>query len=231
MSDCKNCSLALPEAAKYCPACGQSVLTLQRPWTEVIRELLEELLDIDGRMFVSAQLLMTRPGLLAREYIRGRRKTYTPPLRMYLVISLAFFFVLPSIIPEVPGQEAAQGFSVDLYSRGMFILLPIHALLLKLFYRETFFLSHLIFTVYLFSFLYVVFGALLALEPLADQYLALMLAQLVLLLWMLIYFTFALRFCFGGSWAMTALKMFSLLLMFSAILGMSIEAVSQSGLT
>lgn len=219
----------MPEAARYCPACGQSILELQRPWTEVLRELLEELLDFDSRMFVSAQLLMTRPGFLAHEYIRGRRKTYTPPLRMYLVISVVFFLVLPSIIPEVPGQVTENKLSVDLYSRGIFVSLPIYALLLKLFYRKAFLLSHLVFTVYLFSFMFVVFGFLLALETLADQYLALMLLQVVLLLWMVIYFIVALRHCFGGGWVLTTLKALGLLLVFSSILAVVIEAASHSG--
>ena len=94
---CKNCGEPLPEPAKFCPACGQSVRSLEKPWTALARELFEELLDIDGRMFVSLYKLFTSPGYLAREYNRGRRKTYTPPLRMFLVISLLFFFVLPSI--------------------------------------------------------------------------------------------------------------------------------------
>jgi hypothetical protein len=38
--------------------------------------------------------LLFRPGLLTREYLAGRIMRYVPPLRLYLVASLAFFFIL-----------------------------------------------------------------------------------------------------------------------------------------
>jgi hypothetical protein len=229
LSDCKNCSQALPPSANFCPACGQSVRVLSRPWTEVLRELLDELFDFDGRMFVSLQLLLTRPGLLASEYNRGRRKTYTPPLRMYIVISLAFFFLLPSIIPEASGQASGHQVSVDLYSKGMFLLLPVFALLLKLFYRNTFYLSHLVFTTYLFSFMFVMFGVMFAIESLADRYLAVMLLQILVLFWMLFYFFAALRSCFGGSWPRSIAKGFGMLVLFVPILATEIELASHVG--
>jgi hypothetical protein len=223
---CKNCSKTLPTEARFCPACGQSVRELSRPWAEVFRELLDELFDFDGRMFTSLQYLITRPGFLSLEYNRGRRRAYTPPLRMYLVISLAFFFVLPSIVPEVPGQVAEHKVSVDLYSKGLFVLLPVFALLLKLFYRKTFFLSHLVFTLYLFSFMYIVYGTMMALEPYADQNLLALVLQFVLMFWILFYFVVSLRTSFGGNWGISALKGFGLVMLFVPILTMVIEFAS-----
>lgn len=199
---------------------------LTRPWIEVARELADELFDFDGRMFVSLQLLLTKPGFLSHEYNRGRRKAYTPPIRMYLVISLLFFFILPSILPETPDLPPEHKLSVEMYSRGMFVLLPVFAFLSKLFYRKDFYLSHLVFSTYLFSFMFVVFGLLLALEPHADRYLAFVLLQTVLLLWMLAYLFAALRRCFGGNWGVTLLKGLGLLLAFLPILGMTIEFAS-----
>lgn len=226
---CKNCSKTLPAEARFCPACGQSVRELSRPWAEVFRELLDELFDFDGRMFISLQYLFTRPGFLSLEYNRGRRRAYTPPLRMYLVISLAFFFVLPSIMPEAPGQVAEHKVSVDLYSKGLFVLLPVFALLLKLFYRRGFYLQHLVFTLYLFSFMFIVFGMMMALETYADHYLLPLVVQLLLFFWILFYFVVSLRSGFGGSWPVTAAKGLGLLMLFSPILAMTIEAASHVG--
>ena len=148
---------------------------------------------------------------------------------MYLVISLAFFFVLPSIVPEVPGQVAEHKVSVDLYSKGLFVLLPVFALLLKLFYRKVFYLSHLVFTLYLFSFMYIVYGAMMALEPYADQNLAALVLQFVLMFWILFYFVASLRISFGGSWGISALKGFGLVMLFVPVLTMVIEFASHIG--
>ena len=69
---------------------------INKPWRDAFRELSAGyLFDFDGRMLISLRLLMTRPGFLSYEYINGRRVSYTSPIRMYLVISLVFFFVFP----------------------------------------------------------------------------------------------------------------------------------------
>jgi hypothetical protein len=229
VSTCKNCTEPLPGTAGYCPACGQSTRELSRPWTTVLRESLTEMFDFDGRMLVSLRLLLTQPGLLSYEHNQGRRASHTPPLRMYLLISLAFFFVLPMILPDGPVQNPEHQFSVDLYSKGLFLSLPIYALLLKLLYRRTYYLAHLVFTTYLFSFMFIVFAAMLAIETAADRYFALLLFQVALLLYMAAYFVSALRVCYRESWLKSVLKAFGLLFIFLPMLAFTIELASHSG--
>jgi hypothetical protein len=199
---------------------------MARPWLQIIRELLTELFDFDGRMLVSMRLLLTRPGFLSREYIRGRRASYTSPIRMYLVISLVFFLVLPIILPDSSLTNPEHKVSVDLYSKGMFFLLPVFALILKMFYRRVYYLPHLIFTVYLFSAMYIVFAAMLSVETAADRYVAVMLLQLVLMVYMLIHGVVALRVNYQESWLKSILKLLGLLLVFLPVLGFVIEAAS-----
>lgn len=200
---------------------------------EALRELLGELFDLDGRMLVSLRLLLTRPGQLPDEYNRGRRVAYTSPLRMYLLISLLFFFVLPMILPRVPATvvptNPSHMFSVDLYSKGMFILLPAYALLLKLFYRKSYYLAHLVYATYLFSVMFIVFALMLSIEAAADRYLAVMLLQLGLLLYMAAYFLISLRVCYRESWVKSSLKAFGLLIVFLPLLAGSIELASHGG--
>ena len=230
MTCCKNCSEALPDGAGFCPACGQSTRVFTRPWGEVFRELLGGLFDFDGRMLMSLRLLLTRPGVLAEEYNRGRRAAHTSPLRMYLLISLLFFFVLPMILPEAPEPTPEQQFSVDLYSRGMFLLLPVYALLLKLTYRRSFYLEHLVFATYLFSAMFIVFALMLSIEVAADQYLAVMLLQVALLLYMAAYFVISLRVCYKESWLKTSFKAFALLAIFLPVLAGSIALASHGSM-
>ena len=70
----------MPETARYCPACGQSTRIFRRPWLQVFREVLDELFDFDGRMLVSLRLLLTRPGLLARDYNGSYHVNVTLPV-------------------------------------------------------------------------------------------------------------------------------------------------------
>jgi len=213
----------MPGQAAYCPACGQSVKEMARPWLQVIRELIAELFDFDGRMLVSLRLLLSRPGFLSHEYVHGRRASFTSPIRMYLVISLVFFFILPLIIPESSVTSPSHIVSVDLYSKGMFFLLPVFALILKIFYRRIYYLPHLVFSVYLFSAMFIVFAAMLSMETAADRYIPMMLLQLVLLAYMLIHVTVALRVNYGESWLKSILKLTGILLIFLPVLGVVIE--------
>jgi len=227
LSTCSNCSKPLPGQADFCPACGQSIKVITRPWREVFGELLTELFDFDGRMLVSLRLLMTRPGFLSYEYINGRRLSYTSPARMYLIISLVFFLVLPLILPDSTVTSNDQEVSVDQYSRAMFVLLPIFALLLKILYRQVFYLAHIVFTVHLFSAMFIVFAAILSIEIQADRYIAVLLIQVVLLVYMLAYLLIALRVTYQDSWFKSSLKCLGLLVLFLPIMAGAIELASQ----
>jgi hypothetical protein len=224
--NCKNCHKPMSEQAEFCPACGQSVKVISRPWRDAVGELVTELFDFDGRMLRSLRLLLTRPGFLAYEYINDRRLSYTSPVRMYLVISLVFFFVLPLILPELRVAGPTQEVSVNQYSQAMFVLLPVFALLLKIFYRQTYYLSHLVFVVYLFSAMYIVFAAILSLETTADVYISVMILQVVFLAYMLAYFMIALRVTYQQGWLKTTLKCLALVLIFSTIIAGAIELAS-----
>ena len=229
MADCLNCGQALTERARYCPACGQSTRILRRPWLQALREVLDELFDFDGRMLQSLRLLLTQPGRLPLDYNDGRRVAHTSPVRMYLLISLLFFFVLPVIVPPTPEAAPEHHFAVDLYSRGMFLLLPIYALLLKLFYRRFFYLEHLVYSAYLFSAMFIAIGAMMAIEELSNRYLLLLGVQLVILAYVLWYLAASLRTCYTEGWGKSVLKALGVLLLFLPVLGMSIELASHWG--
>lgn len=226
MPNCSNCSQPLPGKAEFCPVCGQSIKAVIRPWRAVVGELLTELFDLDGRMLVTLRLLLTRPGFLSFEYINGRRLSYTSPVRMYLVISLVFFFVLPLILPGSGVAGPSDVVSVDQYSQAMFVLLPIFALLLKVLYQRVLYMAHLVFSVYLFSAMFIVFAAILSIEAQADIHLAALVVQLVLFIYMLAYILIALRVTYRESWLSSSLKCFALLMLFLPIIGGAIELAS-----
>jgi hypothetical protein len=70
----------------------------------LIRDVVGDLLDADSRIWRTLVPLAFRPGLLTQDFLRGRRARYTPPFRMYLVLSLVFF-VLASL--SDPGSDVA----------------------------------------------------------------------------------------------------------------------------
>jgi hypothetical protein len=97
---CENC--AAPLTGRYCAQCGQkhghSVQSVQH----FLRDATEDLTHTDSRLWRTLWALLARPGTLTREYLDGHRVRYLPPLRLYLVVSLAFF-LLAALRPAGPG--------------------------------------------------------------------------------------------------------------------------------
>ncbi|MCG8412708.1 MAG: DUF3667 domain-containing protein [Pseudomonadales bacterium] len=89
---CKNCSQ--PLEAEFCGFCGQQEKEVRRPVIYFLQELLRVVFELDGRAYKTVFTLLTRPGFLTREYFAGRRVKYTPPLRLFLVVSIGFFLIV-----------------------------------------------------------------------------------------------------------------------------------------
>ena len=79
---------------------------------DLFSDFVEELLDLDSRVLRSLRMLFTRPGYLTSEYIKGRRISYLPPVRLYLVASVVFFLILSlkTIIPDVQNNQFLKEF-------------------------------------------------------------------------------------------------------------------------
>ena len=89
MTQCPNCQSSLTGA--YCSNCGQRDIDLERPIWGLVGDLLRETFEVDGRLAVTLKTLFRHPGKLTREFLAGRRRAYTSPLRLYLAISISFF--------------------------------------------------------------------------------------------------------------------------------------------
>lgn len=90
-TECMNCGT--PLQGPFCHYCGQPDKNLVRFFPVLLRELLEDFLDLDSRFMRTVKPLLFLPGKLTRDYLDGKRFRYVPPLRLYLFSSIAFFFV------------------------------------------------------------------------------------------------------------------------------------------
>jgi hypothetical protein len=105
---CANCGAAL--ADRYCSRCGQdSHVSLS--FGHFLHEFVEGMFHVDSSFWRTLRALITRPGQLTEQYLAGKRRTYSPPFRSYLVISIAYFvvaslFALPeSRVVSTGGRE------------------------------------------------------------------------------------------------------------------------------
>ena len=85
----------------------------------LVRELLADFLDFDSRFTRTMKPLLLHPGRLTRDYLDGRRFRYTPPLRLYIFASMAFFLIaamLASSAITIGGSESGTDTVIHLGS-------------------------------------------------------------------------------------------------------------------
>jgi hypothetical protein len=103
---CRNCGA--PLAGAFCSDCGQSGDVHVPTTHELIHETLEGITHSDSRLWVTLNYLLFMPGKLTNEFIAGRRVSYLPPIRLYLVLSVMFFLLVPAPNADLGGEEPVQ---------------------------------------------------------------------------------------------------------------------------
>jgi len=88
---CLNCDTELK--GPFCYYCGQPDRNFMRFFPALLRDLMEDLFDLDSRFMRTLKPLLFKPGRLTKDYMAGRRFRYTPPMRLYIFSSIAFFLI------------------------------------------------------------------------------------------------------------------------------------------
>lgn len=163
---CLNCGATL--AGRYCSRCGQDAREGDLSIANWLREVADDLLNIDGKILRTLRLLFARPGQLSDEWSAGRRVEFVRPLRLYLAVAVVFFslgFAIEHgdtfLAGLVDGFAESMGGSQrwELYAerviewlpQAMFVLVPISALLSRSVFRRAgrVYLEHFVFVVHL----------------------------------------------------------------------------------
>ena len=105
--NCLNCGEVL--TGQHCSHCGQRATVRVLSMWGMLRDLLGDITNFDSRFWRTLLPLAFRPGVLTQDYLRGRRASYTPPFRMYLILSVAFFLL--ATLGGNPGSDLT--FNVD----------------------------------------------------------------------------------------------------------------------
>ena len=107
---CLNCGTELK--GPFCYYCGQPDRNFMRFFPALLRDLMEDLLDLDSRFMRTIKPLLFKPGRLTRDYMEGRRFRYAPPMRLYIFSSIVFFLLaafLSSDAIQISGLENNDG--------------------------------------------------------------------------------------------------------------------------
>jgi len=89
---CKNCDTTYSQKYNYCPNCSQKSRLHRLAFHDVLHEAIHYFTHADKGLFQLIRDLFTKRGLVAFEYIEGRRKKYFPPLNFFMIIAAVFVF-------------------------------------------------------------------------------------------------------------------------------------------
>ena len=92
-ASCKNCGTPLRPEDKFCAQCGQSARTKRLKIRQIRKDAIKRWLHVDSGILYLTAALARRPGVVAREYFAGRRKTYYEPLK-YLTLTVGISALL-----------------------------------------------------------------------------------------------------------------------------------------
>lgn len=90
---CKNCGSSFE--GNFCNQCGQKNIDERITLKEILHAFFHNFTHLDSGILYLARELFIRPGIVAKEYIEGKRKKYFNPFQyLIIVVALSTFLTL-----------------------------------------------------------------------------------------------------------------------------------------
>lgn len=99
LDHCLNCGQKFLNEENFCPVCGQENKDQKISIIAFIEDFIASLFNFETIFFRTIPAFLFSPGKLTIEFNEGKRKKYIHPIRLYLIASLFYFFVISFVIP------------------------------------------------------------------------------------------------------------------------------------
>ncbi len=102
MNNCKNCETEL--RGQFCEACGQRMNKGRIFFSDLFDEAFNRLVSLDTPLARTIKTAFLKPGVLAHEYVSGRRIAFYPPIKFYL-FSFAIVLIVKTLFDFDPVEN------------------------------------------------------------------------------------------------------------------------------
>ncbi|MGJ1204339.1 DUF3667 domain-containing protein [Sphingobacterium lactis] len=142
-AECLNCEFNFK--GNYCPNCGQSSHEHRIDAHYFLHDIPHSVFHVDKGFFYTLKCLFTRPGVMIKDYLDGKRVPYFRPFAFVLIMTTICSLIIKGIhlwIDKIqPAAHADQlighGFLGKYFSVFIFLMIPITSLITWLtFYRN-----------------------------------------------------------------------------------------------
>lgn len=93
-TECTNCGHPLDISDRFCPNCSQANSSKKLTLKDFFDEFFSSLISYDSRLLKTLSALLTKPGKITRDFINGKRVSYTNPFRFLLSLSIIYFLMM-----------------------------------------------------------------------------------------------------------------------------------------
>jgi hypothetical protein len=96
---------------KFCNLCGEKIVNdKERTILHFFGEFFHAITHADSKFLKTIKYLLTKPGFISSEYIKGKRKSYSSPISIFFIGNLIYLLLLPvdtlntRFVSQVGGQ-------------------------------------------------------------------------------------------------------------------------------
>ena len=101
---CLNCGKELRLDDNYCPNCGQENNHNKASFGTLVLDFFHNYFSLDSKFTNSLLPFFFEPGYLTKKFVAGKRASFVNPVRLYLILSLVFFFVFSKVSSDLVKQ-------------------------------------------------------------------------------------------------------------------------------
>lgn len=139
-TECKNCERIFE--GNFCPHCGQNSHEHRIDVNYFLHDIPHSVFHVDQGFFYTFKMLFTRPGLMIKEFLEGKRIKYFRPVA-YVMVMTALSAILVKIMDWITNMYLkTKGISPKLnhnffehyFSVFIFMMIPFAALITWLFF-------------------------------------------------------------------------------------------------
>ena len=116
---CLNCGHLLDVSDKYCPNCSQANSTKKLTLKDFMDEFFSGLINYDSKLLKTLSALLAKPGTITKDFINGKRVTYTNPFRFLLSLAFLYFLMVTFNNRFASLDRAASGFDGNILASGV----------------------------------------------------------------------------------------------------------------
>ncbi|WP_274826688.1 DUF3667 domain-containing protein [Maribacter polysaccharolyticus] len=93
-TSCRNCGRQLDLSDKFCPNCSQANSTKKLTLRDFFDEFFANIISYDSKLLKTLSALLWRPGKITKDYVNGKRVSYTNPFRFLLSLAIIYFLAI-----------------------------------------------------------------------------------------------------------------------------------------